>query len=144
MDRRDFLKKSGTVVAGGLLAELGILEQAAGAATRANSRPNIVFILVDEMRFPSVFPAGVNTPAEFLRRFMPNLFYLWQHGVKFESYYSAGNACSPARATIATGLYPHQEWLLRDPDDERAIAADRIPHVRQAAAPVRLSNALLR
>ena len=112
MDRRDFLKKSGTVVAGGLLAELGILEQAAGAATRANSRPNIVFILVDEMRFPSVFPAGVNTPAEFLRRFMPNLFYLWQHGVKFESYYSAGNACSPARATIATGLYPHQEWLL--------------------------------
>ena len=64
------------------------------------------------MRFPSVFPAGVNTPAEFLRRFMPNLFYLWQHGVKFESYYSAGNACSPARATIATGLYPHQEWLL--------------------------------
>ena len=25
MDRRDFLKKSGTVVAGGLLAELGIL-----------------------------------------------------------------------------------------------------------------------
>jgi arylsulfatase A-like enzyme len=112
MDRRDFLKKSGAVVAGGLLAELGILEQAAGAATRTNSRPNIVFILVDEMRFPSVFPAGVNTPAEFLRRFMPNLFYLWQHGVKFESYYSAGNACSPARATIATGLYPHQEWLL--------------------------------
>jgi uncharacterized sulfatase len=64
------------------------------------------------MRFPSVFPAGVNTPAEFLRRFMPNVFYLWQHGVRFESYYSAGNACSPARATIATGLYPHQEWLL--------------------------------
>jgi uncharacterized sulfatase len=32
--------------------------------------------------------------------------------VKFEGYYSAGNACSPARATIATGLYPHQQWLL--------------------------------
>ena len=43
---------------------------------------------------------------------MPNVFYLWQHGVKFESYYSSGNACSPARATIATGLYPHQQWLL--------------------------------
>jgi uncharacterized sulfatase len=112
MDRRDFLKTSGAVVAGGLLADLGILEQAAGAAGKTNSRPNIVFILVDEMRFPSVFPAGVQTPAEFLRRYMPNVFYLWQHGVKFEGYYSAGNACSPARATIATGLYPHQQWLL--------------------------------
>ena len=112
MDRREFLKKSGAAAAGGLLADLGILEQAAAAATKPDSRPNIVFILVDEMRFPSVFPAGVNTPAEFLRRFMPNVFYLWQNGVKFESYYSSGNACSPARATIATGLYPHQEWLL--------------------------------
>jgi uncharacterized sulfatase len=112
MDRREFLKGSGAVVAGGLLADLGIMEQAAGAATRTSARPNIVFILVDEMRFPSVFPAGVNTPAQFLRRFMPNVFYLWQNGVKFESYYSSGNACSPARATIATGLYPHQEWLL--------------------------------
>lgn len=112
VDRRDFLKKSGAVAAGGLLADLGIFEQAAGAARRTNGRPNIVFILVDEMRFPRVFPAGVQTPAEFLRRYMPNVFYLWQHGVKFEGYYSSGNACSPARATIATGLYPHQQWLL--------------------------------
>ncbi|MBV8940754.1 MAG: sulfatase-like hydrolase/transferase, partial [Solirubrobacterales bacterium] len=76
-------------------------------------QPNIVFIMVDEMRFPSVFPAGVHTPAEFLRQFMPNVFYLWRHGVKFEGYYGSGNACSPARATIATGLYPHQQWLLQ-------------------------------
>jgi Sulfatase len=112
MDRRDFLKKSGAVVAGGLLADVGILEQAASAARKPGSRPNIVFILVDEMRFPSVLPAGVDTPAEFLRRYMPNLSYLWEHGVKFENYYTSGNACSPARTTIATGLYPHQGWLL--------------------------------
>jgi arylsulfatase A-like enzyme len=112
VDRRDFLKKGGAVVAGGLLADLGIAEQAAGAVRRTNRRPNVVFILVDEMRFPRVFPTGVHTPAEFLRRFMPNVYYLWQHGVKFEGYYSSGNACSPARATIATGLYPHQQWLL--------------------------------
>ncbi|MGN6168982.1 MAG: sulfatase-like hydrolase/transferase, partial [Solirubrobacteraceae bacterium] len=98
---------------GGLLADLGIFERAAGAAEKASRQPNIVFIMVDEMRFPSVFPAGVHTPAEFLRQFMPNVFYLWQHGVKFEGYYGSGNACSPARATIATGLYPHQQWLLQ-------------------------------
>jgi arylsulfatase A-like enzyme len=114
MDRRQFLKKSGGVVVGGILADLEIFDQAAAAAAsrKTHGQPNIVFILVDEMRFPSVFPAGVHTPDEFLRRFMPNLFYLWQHGVKFESYYGSGNACSPARATIHTGLYPHQQWLL--------------------------------
>ena len=32
-----------------------------------------MFILVDEMRFPSVFPAGVSTPAELCRS-MPNVF----------------------------------------------------------------------
>ncbi|MGN6169314.1 MAG: twin-arginine translocation signal domain-containing protein [Solirubrobacteraceae bacterium] len=74
MDRRDFLKKSGAVVAGGLLADLGIFERAAGAAEKASRQPNIVFILVDEMRFPRVFPTGVHTPAGFLRRFMPNVF----------------------------------------------------------------------
>src|SRR3954454_17569423 len=111
MDRRDFLK-AGAAVSAGMLADLGIVEQAASAPTRRHRQPNIVFILVDEMRFPSVFPAGVHTPAEFLRTYMPNVHYLWQNGVKFEGYYSSGNACSPARATIATGLYPHQQWLL--------------------------------
>ena len=112
MDRRRFLQAGGALVAGGLLADLDFFESAASAAARSQARPNIVFILVDEMRFPTEFPAGVRSPAQFLHRFMPNLYELWRHGVKFESYYSAGNACSPARATLATGLYPHQEWLL--------------------------------
>jgi arylsulfatase A-like enzyme len=112
MDRRDFLKKGGAVLAGGVLADMGIFEHAAGAAVKIDRKPNIVFILVDEMRFPRVFPNGVGSPEEFLSQFMPNVYQLWLHGVKFTSYYSSGNACSPARATIATGLYPHQQWLL--------------------------------
>src|SRR3954447_20419741 len=112
MDRREFLKRGGATLAGGVLAEAGVFERAASAAPGMGRRPNIVFILVDEMRFPSVFPAGVRTPEAFLRRFMPNVHELWRHGVKFERYYSAGNACSPARAALATGLYPHQQWLL--------------------------------
>ena len=112
MDRRQFLKRGSSVAAAGMLANLGLFESAASAAQPTGRQPNIVLILVDEMRFPSVFPVGVNTPDEFLRRFMPNVHELWRHGVKFEGYYSSGNACSPARATIATGLYPHQQWLL--------------------------------
>ena len=114
MDRREFLQRSGAVAAGGMLASLGIFEQAAAAAAAAQpgQRPNIVFILVDEMRFPTAFPAGISTPEQYIQRFMPNLAELWKRGVVFDRYYSAGNACSPARATLATGLYPHQEWLL--------------------------------
>lgn len=112
MNRRDFLKTGGAAVAGGMLANLGVFEAAANAAVKADKRPNIVFVLVDEMRFPSAFPVGVKDAGEFLAKFMPNVHHLWSRGVKFERYYSSGNACSPARAAIATGLYPHQEWLL--------------------------------
>jgi len=112
MDGREVVIASGAGGNGGLLADLGIFEQTEGAAAGRDQRPNIILILVDEMRFPSVFPNGTTTPEQFLAQYMPNVYYLWQRGVKFESYYSAGNACSPARATIATGLYPHQQWLL--------------------------------
>jgi arylsulfatase A-like enzyme len=72
-------------------------------------------VLVDEMRFPSVFPGSMTNPEQFVSQYMPSLFHLWQHGVRFESYYSSGDPCSPARATILTGLYPHQQWLLATP-----------------------------
>ncbi len=112
MNRWDVPKNRGAAAASRLLADVGFFETAASTSAKSRRRPNIVFILVDEMRFPSVFPDGVRTTEEYLRRFMPNVYELWRHGIKFERYYSAGNACSPARATLATGLYPHQEWLL--------------------------------
>ena len=76
-------------------------------------RPNIIFILVDEMRFPQHFPAGIDTADEWLRQTMPNLHWLWRQGVKFRHHYTAGTACSPSRASLVTGLYPHQNWCLQ-------------------------------
>jgi len=75
--------------------------------------PNVILILVDEMRFPMTFPAGIKTPEQFLEKFMPNLGKLWKRGVKFSNHYTAGTACSPARASLVTGLYPHQNWCLQ-------------------------------
>lgn len=75
--------------------------------------PHVVLILVDEMRFPTTFPVGVKTPEQFLERFMPNLAKLWKRGVKFSNHYTSGTACSPARACLVTGLYPHQNWCLQ-------------------------------
>lgn len=118
MDRRTFL--AGAAVAGGITVMSGLFDGRADAAqapigppSGRYQQPNIVFIVVDEMRFPQVFPAGIESPDQFLRRFMPNLHKLWAPGVKFGQHFTAGVACSPGRAAFATGLYPMQTWLLQ-------------------------------
>jgi arylsulfatase A-like enzyme len=81
--------------------------------TAGGVKPNMVVIMVDEMRFPMHFPEGITTPEEFMSVHMPNLHQLWKRGVKFDNHYTAGTACSPSRASFVTGLYPHQQWCLQ-------------------------------
>ena len=110
MKRRDFLKSTGAVT-GGMLAGLGTTK-AQNSNAVPGPQPNILFILVDELRYPTVFPAGISDPGQFLAKFMPNLYKLWQAGVKFGNYHTAANACTPARGTLITGLYSQQNWLI--------------------------------
>ncbi|HEY3908563.1 MAG TPA: sulfatase-like hydrolase/transferase [Stellaceae bacterium] len=116
MQRRDFLKQAAT--AGGALAAAGLLPHeseavAAEAGLVAGPQPNILFIIVDEFRYPTVFPKGIHDAGGFLRKYMPHTYRrLWQRGVKFAGHFTAGTACSPARGGIVTGLYPQQSWLL--------------------------------
>ena len=118
ISRRGFIAgtAAGAVVAG-VTAGAGSAVGAPPTPTRQGKAragaPNIILILVDEMRFPMTFPAGVKTPEQFLEKFMPNLGKLWKRGVKFSNHYTAGTACSPARACLVTGLYPHQNWCLQ-------------------------------
>jgi uncharacterized sulfatase len=74
--------------------------------------PNILFIHVDEMRFPMHFPPGINSADEFLAKFMPNLHSLWKKGVKFTNYYTGAADCTPGRGTFVTGLYAYQTNLF--------------------------------
>ena len=109
MDRRSFLKNVGRT--GGALAATGLL----GSQSKAQGGPppNILFILVDELRFWRVFPQGIHDVAGFLKQFMPNTYQrLWVPGVKFAGHYTAGTACTPARGTLITGLYTQQNWLM--------------------------------
>jgi arylsulfatase A-like enzyme len=115
MPRRDFLKTAGAMSAGAVLPGLGLFDRAEAAKDKKGGPgkpPNLLFILVDEMRFPKVFPAGINTPGEFLARFMPNTFELWRHGVKFANHHTGGTACTPGRGTLVSGLYTQQSWLV--------------------------------
>jgi len=107
MERRDFLRTAGIAATSALAGSAG----ARAEDPAPGPQPNILFILVDELRFPSVFPAGIHDVDGFLARFMPNLHGLWRKGVKFGSHYTAASACTPSRGVLVTGLYSQQSWV---------------------------------
>ncbi|HUA10725.1 MAG TPA: sulfatase-like hydrolase/transferase [Solirubrobacteraceae bacterium] len=114
LTRRALLR--GAAVAGGLAATAGVAAAATTATTpgartrrrpRRPTKPNILVIVVDQMRYPQWLAAGVAGAA-----FPPNIQRLRDGGVLFARHYAASNDCSPARSTMLTGLYTHQTWTL--------------------------------
>src|SRR5690242_2293052 len=89
LTRRTFLQ--GASAAAGSLA---LAEAAAGP------RPNIILILADDMGFsdPGCYGSEIDTP---------NLDRLASQGVRFSQFYNCARCC-PSRASLLTGLYPHQ------------------------------------
>ena len=69
--------------------------------------PNILVIMVDQLRTPQWFSATAAAAA-----LMPNLARLRQGGVSFGSHYTAANDCTPARAALLTGLHTHQTGCM--------------------------------
>ncbi|MGF6905430.1 sulfatase-like hydrolase/transferase [Paraburkholderia sp. GAS348] len=106
LSRRNILKGAAVVAASSILPAHGNEGSSPGSA-----RPNVLFIVVDELRFPTVFPTGVTSAAQFMHKFMPNTFSLWSGGVKFSNHNSAATMCSPSRGVLVTGLYSHQTWM---------------------------------
>jgi arylsulfatase A-like enzyme len=102
-DRRTFLKQ-GLLAAGGLA--LGSHRHGRGR-TPTRRAPNILVILVDQLRTPVWMPAAA-LPAAL----MPNLASLRAGAVSFERHYTASNDCSPSRGALVTGLYSHQTGCL--------------------------------
>ena len=128
--RRDFLKTTaGAVVAGSI---------ASGCGSDGNTqtgfggnptpllpdgrRPNILLLLVDEMRLPPVgFSAGQGEIPDLKEIFgfantlsannqlaskLPGLVRLRNNSVVLRKHYIAATACSPSRTTFLTGQYP--------------------------------------
>ncbi len=76
-------------------------------AARGGRGPNILVIVVDQLRTPQWFTAS---PA--MARLLPNITRLRREGVSFERHYTASNDCTPARAALLTGLYTHQTGCM--------------------------------
>ncbi|TEU08491.1 MAG: sulfatase, partial [Anaerolineales bacterium] len=73
----------------------------------AAERPNILLITTDQQHWDTL---GVTNP----RIRTPALDRLALEGVRFERAYCCNPVCSPARASIITGLYPawHHCWTI--------------------------------
>jgi arylsulfatase A-like enzyme len=125
VDRRTFLK--GGLLAGGLVAGAGLAIRAVAdtpdtpspparpspaptrplARSTTGRRPNILVIVVDQLRFPQwVSPAAVGLALP------PNLERLREGAVSFARHYTASNDCSPSRSALLTGLYTHQTGCM--------------------------------
>ncbi len=76
-------------------------------AAKSYRKPNILVILVDQLRTPVWFPASSQ-----LARMLPNLTQLQRGGVLFDNHFTASNDCTPARSTLLTGLYTHQTGCM--------------------------------
>lgn len=69
-------------------------------------RLNIVFVLIDDMRYDAMSCAG----HPFLKT--PAIDKLASSGVRFDNAFVTTSLCSPSRATFLTGLYAHKHGIL--------------------------------
>lgn len=90
---------------------LAALSCVAGAAVAKESRPNIVVIVADDMGYSDIGCYGSEIAT-------PNLDALAARGLRFSQFYTTPK-CFPSRASLLTGLYPHQVGLGRRPEKLR-------------------------
>src|SRR6187551_1481785 len=78
-----------------------VLAQPVVALAAGAPRPNIVFILADDL---GVMDIGAYNPKTFYET--PNINALARRAMRFTQGYAACPVCSPTRASIMTGKYP--------------------------------------
>ena len=84
------------------LGTVPLICQALNAQT-TNSKPNIILIVADDLGFSDLgcYGGEINTPV---------LDSLANRGLRFSQFYNAARSC-PSRASLLTGLYPHQTGM---------------------------------
>ena len=96
-----------------------------GESGRKRSRPNIVFILADDMGYGDV--QAFNPESEIPT---PHLNRLAEQGIRFTDAHSGSAVCSPTRYGLMTGRYCWRTRLKRGvlypPDDKPLIDGDRL------------------
>lgn len=98
------------------------------ADSEAPQRPNVLFILVDDLGWKDLGCYG----SEFYET--PNLDAFAQQALKFNQAYASSPVCSPTRAAILTGQYPSRvnitDWIPgQNPEGTPLVGPEDADHL---------------
>lgn len=107
------------ILLGGILLVVGCVSDGTNPSTTSDEsspepKPNIVFIVVDDMRWDEFSAAGhpyLQTPA---------IDQLAKEGALFSNAYHVSPLCSPNRASLLTGQYPSAHGIIDNVARNRA------------------------
>lgn len=85
-----------------------------------DGRPNILVLLTDQERYDVSSPGGPAIPG-CPQIETPNIDRLREEGMEFSRMYTPISICSSARASLMTGLYPHNHEMLNNCHEPDAI-----------------------
>jgi len=96
--------------------------------SEAAPRPNVILIVVDDLRFDDFGAAG----HPFART--PSLDRLAREGARFQNFFATTPLCSPSRASILTGQYARRHGIVDNTDrSAQSHALATFPRRLQAA-----------
>ena len=101
-----------------LTTPLQAADPASAQGSGGQGRPHVILIMVDDMGFSDLGYHGGEIDT-------PNLDALAHGGVRFSQFYNSGRCC-PTRATLMTGLHPHQTGIghmTQSPGSDRGKTA---------------------
>jgi N-acetylglucosamine-6-sulfatase len=96
--------RSALLVVSALGVMTAALRSARAAFAPVTPRPNMVFVLLDDVRYDDV----IDHPFVDL----PNLRRLRAEGASFTRFFTAAPLCSPSRAVFMTGQYVHRNGIV--------------------------------
>src|ERR1700730_1901379 len=70
-------------------------------------RTNVLYIFADQLSALAFRRNGASGP-----KHTPNIDTLAERGIRFDRSYCATPQCSPSRASILTGMYPHRTGVI--------------------------------
>jgi arylsulfatase A-like enzyme len=115
--RREFVS---TALTGAALTGAGIAAGMPSLAQSRSIRPNILFILADDLGYGDLSCYGRPDYQT------PHLDHLAKQGVRFVNAYSASPVCTPTRCAFITGRYPARTRVgLEEPLTEKGDLGER-------------------
>jgi len=90
----------------------------AAGASNADDRPNIIFILVDDMGWSDIGAYGGEIDT-------PNIDRLADQGIRFTQFYNAAK-CNTSRAALLTGIHAQQSDMMKHKKIRHAVTLGEV------------------